>query len=458
MKVIKKLVVAIVGAAIMLSSAATVLADETTASSTPAGTTTADISNVKFETAYGTQLPQYLNRQYSFNGNKIPVPESNYYYITVFLTLSQYAAYGIYPSTADNYIDLSKTYGNDGKTYGDLLTEQAELYLERIYIYKSRAEEAGISIGDEEKNTIEDVIKQLNEQQAKPTGSTLETILKLHYGPGCDEKAFRSILENAALASKYTQKYIEDYQVPENQKKIPSITYALFYAPSTATNDEKSKAQASASEMLSKCKSIDDLKTLCTEAKTAGTCRDAGTLPVQKGKMVPAFEAWAYGAERKEGEMAVIYSDEYGYFCVGYNGLVDLDENEKKDMATNALNAEVDQQKKDGKYDFKRIEGKAGLNNTIVVVFAAIGAVALVAIFAVLVSNKVKESKNAKKPVKSTIKTGSKSSSGKKNTGKGSGNKSVNKNGNKNGSKKTGSAKPESKPASKKSSEDPVEE
>ena len=431
MKLIKKLVVALVGAAIMLSSAATVFADETTPTSTQAGTATADISNVKFETAYGTQLPQYLNRQYSFNGEKIPVPESNYYYITVFLTLSQYAAYGMYPSTAENYIDLSKTYGNEGKTYGDLLTEQAELYLERIYIYKSRAKEAGISIGDEEKNTIDDVIKQLNEQQAKPTGSTLETILKLHYGPGCDEKAFRSILENAALASKYTQKYIDDYQVPEDQKMIPSITYALFYAPASATNDEKSKAQASANEMLGKCKSIDDLKTLGADAKKAGTCKDAGTLPVQRQKMVPAFEAWAYGSERKVGEMAVIYSDEYGYFCVGYNGLVELDENEKKDMATNALNAEVDQQKKAGKYGLTKVEGKAGLNNTIVVVFAAIGAVALVAIFAVLVSNKVKESKNVKKPVKGTIKTGSKSnknkSNAKKTSASSSGNKSASK-------------------------------
>ena len=433
MKVIKKLVVAIVGAAIMLSSAATVLADETTQSTTAAGTATADISNVKFETAYGTQLPQYLNRQYSFNGTKIPVPESNYYYITVFLTLSQYAALGYYPATADNYIDLSKSYGNDGKTYGDVLTEQAELYLERIYVYKSRAEEAGIKLGDEEKKTIDDLIKQLDEKHAKPTGSTVETILKLHYGPGCDEKTFRSILENAALASQYTQKYIDDYQVPEAQKMIPNITYALFYAPAaSASADDKSKAQAAANEMLGKCKSIDDLKTLGADAKKAGTCKDAGTLPVQKGKMVPAFEAWAYGTERKEGEMAVIYSDEYGYFCVGYNGLVELDANEKKDMATNALNAEIEQQKKDGKYVLKRVDGKEGLNNTLVVVFAAIGAVALVAIFAVLVSNKAKESKKTKKPVKGTIKTGSKSS------------------GNKNGAKKNGSGKPNGKPVSKK--------
>jgi hypothetical protein len=411
MKLVKKLVVAIVGAAIMLSSASTVLADETNPTSTQAGTATADISNVKFETAYGTQLPQYLNRQYTFNGKKIPVAEANYYYITVFLTLSQYAAYGLYPSTADNYIDLSKTYGTDGKTYGDLLVEQAELFIQRIYIYNERAKEAGITLGEKEKSTIDDVIKNLEEQQAKPTGSTLETILRLHYGPGCDEKAFRAILENAALASQYTQKYIEDYQVPEDQKMIPSITYALHYAPAaSATADEKSKAQAAANEMLSKCKSIDDLKTLGADAKKSGVCKDAGTLPVQRQKMVPAFEAWAYGAERKVGEMAVIYSDEYGYFCVGYNGLVELDENEKKDMATNALNAEIDQLKKDGKYNFKRVEGNEGLSGTLIIVFASLGGVALIVIIASLVSNNAKGKKKGKKPVKTGgSKSGSKS-------------------------------------------------
>ena len=465
MKVIKKLVIAIISAAFMLSSAATVLADETAATS---ATPTVDITKLSFDTVYGNQLPDFLNHQYEFNGQKIPLVESNYYFIITFVQLCQYAAYGYFPTTADGYVDLAASFGNNGETYATYFVQQSELYLQRIYIYKTRAIEAGLKIGDEEKQAVEKEIRQRTEQQAKPAGVSLDTILKLYFGPDCDEAAYRTILENAALASKYQQKYLADYQVPEDQKNIPSITYALFSAPaSSASEDDKKNAEASANQMLKNCKSIDDLKTAGASAKSSGVCKDAGTLPVQKGKMVPAFEEWAYGAERKVGEMAVIYSKEYGYFCVGYNGLVELDANEKKDMASKALNTEITNEMNAGKYGFKTdkpypaakaFESVAnrdavtttkdkGNSNVLVIVFACIGGAAIVAIVVILVLNTVKANKSKKKPVRSgskgTIKSGSSKSSNSKSGGSSKGSSSGNKNGSSgsSGSKKTGNKK-----------------
>ena len=445
MKLIKKLVIAIVSAAFMLSSAATVLADETAASS---ATSTVDISKLSFDTVYGNQLPEYLGHEYTFNGEKIPLVESNYYFIMTFVQLCQYASYGYFPATADGYIDLAATFGNNGETYADYFVEQSELYLQRICIYKTRAIEAGLKLDDEDKKAVDSEISQRNEQQAKPAGVTLDKILKIYFGPDCDEQAYRTILENAALASKYQQKYLADFKVPEDQKNVPNITYALFYAPAaSASDDDKKKAEASAREMLGKCKSIDDLKSLGSAAKEAGTCRDAGTLPVQKGKMVPAFEKWAYGETRKAGEMDVIYSDEYGYFCVGYNGLVELDESEKKDMASNSLNAEIDEAVKAGKYTLKTdkafpspkpFASLANQNNSgdnkvgriLIIVFACIGGAALVVIITVLIMNTIKGRTPAKK---GTIKSGSrsKSSSSKKSSNTKSGGTKKKKSGNK---------------------------
>ncbi len=414
MKLIKKLVIAIIGAAFMLSSAATVLADETVPSTAQP---TIDVSKLSFDTVYGNQLPQYLNHEYTFNGEKIPLVESNYYFIMTFVQLCQYASYGYFPATADGYIDLSATFGNNGETYANYFVEQSELYLQRICIYKARAIEAGLKLDDEDKKAVDNEISQRNQQQAVPAGVTLDKILKLYFGPDCDEKAYRAILENAALASKYQQKYLAEYKVPEDQKNIPNITYALFSAPAaSASADDKKKAEASAREMLGKCKSIDDLKKLGADAKSSGVCRDAGTLPVQKGKMVPAFEKWAYGAERKEGEMDVIYSDEYGYFCVGYNGLVELDDSEKKDMASNALNAEIDAAVKAGQYTLKTnkafpspkpyapaTDKSSNTGNVLLIVFACIGGAAIIIIVIVLVMNTVK----ARKPKKAVVKSGS---------------------------------------------------
>lgn len=451
MKIIKKLVIAIIGAAMMLSSAGTVLADETPSTS---AVPTVDVKNLSFDTIYGNQLPDFLNHEYVFNGQKIPLVESNYYFIMTFVQLCQYAAYGYYPATASGFIDLTAKTGEKDETYADFFVKQSELYLQRIYIYKTRAVEAGLTLGDEDKKVIDTEITQRTEQQAKPAGVSLDYILKLYFGPDCDEKAYRTILENAALASKYQQKYVDEYKVPEDQKNIPSITYALFYAPASATADEKTKAEASAKEMLGKCKSIEDLKTLGSEAKTAGVCRDAGTVPVQKHKMVPAFEAWAYGPSRKAGEMDVIYAEEYGYFAVGYNGMVELDEGEKKDMASNALNTEITKEIEAGKYGFKtdkpyaaakpyeNIANKkadaANTQKTLLIVFGCIAGVAVIVLIVVAVKTYGDTHKTGKKSSKSNSSKNSSKSSNKNSSNGMSGNSG--KSGN-SGSKKSGKGK-----------------
>ena len=121
MKVLKKLVIAIVCAAFMMSSAATALADETTAAAQPSETASEtkesiDISKLSFDTMYGNQIGDFLNHEYVYEGEKIPITESNYYFLLTFLQLSQYAAYGYFPATGDGYLDLAATYGDSGET------------------------------------------------------------------------------------------------------------------------------------------------------------------------------------------------------------------------------------------------------------------------------------------------------------------------------------------------------
>ncbi|MBR5967253.1 MAG: hypothetical protein IK001_01520 [Lachnospiraceae bacterium] len=92
MKALKKLTTAIVSCAFILSSASAVLADETTTASQPSETATSsetqetfDISKMKFETMYGNQIQDFLGHQYVFEGQKIPVAESNFYFLQTFL-------------------------------------------------------------------------------------------------------------------------------------------------------------------------------------------------------------------------------------------------------------------------------------------------------------------------------------------------------------------------------------
>ena len=457
MKALKKIVIGIVAAAVMMSSAVSAFADETTAPSQPQGTTgesttsTFDISKLSFDTMYGNQLPDFLNHEYMYNGEKIPIVESNYYFLLTFLQLSQYAAYGYYPATAAGYLDLAAKYkdGDKEKTYAEYFVKQAEDYLYSTYIFVERAKAAGIKLTDEDRKAIEDEVNDRIEQQAKPAGVSLDVILKLYFGPQCDEKAYRSLLENATLAGKYSEKYVKDYKIPDDKLLVPNVRYALFYAPgATASDDEKKKAETAANDLLKKCKNLDDLKTLAEAGQKDGTIYDQGTLSVPKGKMVSAFEDWAYGASRKEGEMGVILSQEYGYFVVGYVGKVKLDEEEQEQIANDAMNAEIEKEMQENKHNFhtdqKYGPAKAaptaapeptstpdasnpgaetaptalptesgvtpadnGMSNVLIIVFVAIGGVAIIAVIIILVMN----SRNSEKDDSSSKGSSSKKSS-----------------------------------------------
>lgn len=439
MKVLKKLIIAIVSAAFIMSSAFSVMADETTAASQPSGEASEthesiDISKLSFDTMYGNQVVDFLNHEYVFDGQKIPLTESNYYFLLTFLQLSQYAAYGYFPATGEGYIDLAATYGENGKTYADYFVQQAEDYLHSTYILLNRAKAAGIKLSDEDKKAIDEEINERIEEQAKPAGVPLDTILKLYFGPDCDEKAYRSILENATLAGKYQEKFANDYKVPDDQKKVPNIYYALFYAPgASGSSEEVKKAETAANEMLKKCKNASELKTLAEQAQKDGTVYDQGSTPVRKGGTESTFEEWAYDASRKEGDIGIIFSKDYGYFCVGYLGLTELDADELKDMASEALNTEIENEMKAGKHGFKTDKafptakpaptvpaetGETGTQNggetapsslptdngttasdngmtkVLIVIFVVIGGVAIVAVIVILVMNYMGSGKN----------------------------------------------------------------
>ena len=455
MKALKKLVTAIVSMAFIMSSAATVLADETTSSSQPAETTEAssqetyDISKLSFDTMYGNQIGDFLNHQYYYNGEKIPVTESNYYFLLTFLQLSQYAAYGYYPATSLGYLDLAQTYGDGKKTFAEYFVEQAEDYLHSTYVFVDRAKAAGLKLTDEDKKAIDDEMKERTEEQAKPAGVSLDKILELYFGPGCDEKAYRHILENASLAGKYQEKYTSEYKVPEDQKMIPNVRYALFYAPgATAKDDEKKKAETAANELIKKCKTVDDLKKYAEEGQKNGTVNDQGDMSISKGQTVAAFENWAYDASRKEGDLGVVYAQEYGYFCVGYLGKVKIDDTEIAELANSAMNTEIENEMKANKKNFhtdqKYGPAKAaptavpvtetpesntgnetapstlptdngttvdnGLSKVLIIVFCVIGGIAIVAVIGILVMNYT-NTRKAEEPAK---KRSNKSSSPKK--------------------------------------------
>ncbi|MBR4555950.1 MAG: hypothetical protein IKO15_00585 [Clostridiales bacterium] len=278
-----------------------------------------------FDELYGPQLSNYLDHQYYFEGEAIPLTESNFYFINTFMELSNYANMGYYPATTLGFLDLSAEFTGEGyATYGDYFIACSEKSIQSTFILSKRAQEAGVTLSDDNRKAIDDTLENMK-KVAADSGMSFEQYIQLYYGPGNDEASFRKIFEKFVLIQyDYPQYFCSNYEFTAGIKEsVPNIRYALFSAPQGSDQSVLDSAYEAASAMKNECKSIDDLTGLAATAQSQGLVLDQGDILVPKGQTVAKFEEWAYGEGRTEGELDVIYAPEYGYFVVGYLGLED---------------------------------------------------------------------------------------------------------------------------------------
>ena len=278
-----------------------------------------------FDELYGPQLSNYLDHQYYFEGEAIPLTESNFYFINTFMELSNYANMGYYPATTLGFLDLSAEFTGEGyATYGDYFIACSEKSLQSTFILSKRAQEAGVTLSDDNRKAIDDTLENMK-TVAADSGMSFEQYIQLYYGPGNDEASFRKIFEKFVLIQyDYPQYFCSNYEFTAGIKEsVPNIRYALFSAPEGSDQAVKDSAYEAANAMKNECKTIDDLTGLAATAQSQGLVLDQGDILVPKGQTVAKFEEWAYGEGRTEGELDVIYAPEYGYFVVGYLGLAD---------------------------------------------------------------------------------------------------------------------------------------
>ncbi len=355
MKKIQKIIAGAIMATMLMAPAGTVLADET--EDTCGGiedetdATSETTQELSFDTLYGSQIGSFLYHQYTFEGEEIPVYETNFYFINAFIELSQYAYYGQAPATSEGYIDLSEEFGGDYPTFGDYFVAYAENTIESTMIICKRAEDEGVTLTEETQTAIDDMIADLATESAAPQGMTIDEYLALYFGEGMDEAAFRKTLEDYYLADAYSQKYCENYEFADEDKYVPNIRYALFYAPNGSSEDTLAQAQTAANDLLAQCSDIDDMQVKAQELLADGTVFETNDILVPMGVMVPSFEAWAY-EDHEVGDMDVILSEEYGYFVVGYLGKEEKSQDELDALALTALSEEISNEIDTGKYQF----------------------------------------------------------------------------------------------------------
>ncbi|MCQ2482881.1 MAG: hypothetical protein MJ153_05305 [Clostridia bacterium] len=327
----------------------TEVSEEVIESETSETTIAFDINDYTFDTIHGSQLNCYLNHQYYFAKQAIPVTESNYYFIKAFLQLSEDALkYDYYPVTSEGYIDLAAEIpaGDNGeaplyKTYGDMFKSYAETSLYSTYIILDNAKAIGITLGNEDLQKIEDTISSIETEEALAAGMTLEDYLKVYYGPDCTVDAFRQVLTNFYINDAFTKYYLENFDYGDMPTIMsPIIKFASFVlsdygAVMTDASEEvsgegneeaKLKAQAAAQAMYDQCNgSIDAFGEIGSEAYANDECSLYGEVALIQGQVQIAdvVDEWCLSPERIPGDMEIIYVEAYGYVLVGFVNIVE---------------------------------------------------------------------------------------------------------------------------------------
>ncbi len=308
----------------------------------------------------------------SFDGEAIPTTITNFYFINAFSELSTYAQYGYYVATSMGKIDLSAEcpLGSDFATQGDLFVSKAEYDIEFDFIKVKRAKEEGIEIPDDIKQSIDEMMDSIT-SDAAAYGLTFEEYMAHFGGSGFDEAAYREIIDVFYLAQYYETVYCDKYAEERSDITVPNVRYALFYAPDTSDQAQKDMALECANALKDTSTSLDNFTELSEEAYGMGTAYDYGDIAVFKRDevpsefaVVPEFEEWAYGADRTEGEIDIVYAPKYGYFVVGYLGNQTPEASQFQEIASyvlkNSLNEEIESEIHDFHTDSEYAPSPAG--------------------------------------------------------------------------------------------------
>ncbi len=321
------------------------------------------LSKHDFENIYGVQLNQFLNRTYTFKGEKIPQPIVNYQFVERFVELSQYAQAGYFPATVDGFIDLSAPYSKPEEfaTYGDFYVDYTEQSLSSFLILTDWATQQNLQLSDVTLAEIDHTLTSFESQVYAQTEMKLDDYLQLYYGPGCDTAMFTEILKMNYLADLYADNYYNNYVFNPEDIQVPLVRHALFLANmQSATEEDLANALAEAEAFKDSISNVDELlsvgQEMLTETQSAAmtvdengnplipptymTIAEVAEYPVDRGVYVTEFEDWAYDESRQVGDIDIIQTV-YGYHVMGYVGMGEAGETTKQDIVFTELNDKI---------------------------------------------------------------------------------------------------------------------
>lgn len=200
----------------------------------------------------------------------------DYFYASVVYNAEKYANYGY------NNLDTSKDYSqqytkdNDGNqiTWLEKFRKDTITGIKTIVVYYEKGVQSGITLSDEQKESIDQQIESLESNAANSDKSVNEYIQEV-YGDNCGVATLRKYLEFYLIGSEYyNQMSIEERPSDEaaeayyneNIGNYQSCSYALIEtAYDTESEETKAQSLEKIKDYAQQIKSLDDMKTMLPE-------------------------------------------------------------------------------------------------------------------------------------------------------------------------------------------------
>ncbi len=293
----------------------------------------------------------------SINGEKVKLPEYNYYYTSAVNEVDYYAemyAQAGYSYGPDKSIspDEQTTKDADGKeiTWAEEYAEMAVEKAQYVYAVYTEAVKAGYKLTDDEIKEIDETIAEY-EKTAKENNFSLNAYLKAIFGAGFTAKSFREQLEVEAVMQRYLTDKEKEYkdavtsevakEVYEKDKDAYDRVDILYYGLNVETltkeeaeTDDEFKARQEALDnaalkaaqaALADVTDAESFKTAVNAYVAAEKKADAEKADYVKANDRASFSEaksftgengvkWIYDDARKAGDFTVVKGTGFVYF------------------------------------------------------------------------------------------------------------------------------------------------
>lgn len=291
---------------------------------------------------YNSGILQRNKTAVTLDGTDYTVAEMSYYYGSIYQNLlSQYGNYvGIIGLDTSKSLKDQPAWGTGEQSWDEYFKEQGVDTLSFVHAAVAKANEAGMTLSEDELASYESTIASVKENAAA-NGHTYKSYLAAMFGAYVTPEVYETQLKNTMLADKYAKSvydgftYTDDeiqayYEENKNSYDLVDGAYISLNATVAATTDDEGNTIEPTEEEQDAAneEAAEKMEELMEMAKSgvelADLAEDESLTLVENTEMTYSstlYGEWLFAEERKAGDMEILVNeDTNNYYLVIFNG------------------------------------------------------------------------------------------------------------------------------------------